>query len=76
MDDDEKSQVLVKLEEEITLQFALKYLVNFAKGSSLSDTIILKMNSDVPLVVEYKIEELGSLRYYLAPKIEDAEENA
>ena len=26
------------------------------------------------LVVEYKIEEIGYIRYYLAPKIEDADE--
>lgn len=29
------------------------------------------MSGDVPLVVEYQIEELGYIRYYLAPKIED-----
>ena len=29
------------------------------------------MSKDVPLVVEYRIEELGHIRFYLAPKIED-----
>jgi proliferating cell nuclear antigen len=29
------------------------------------------MSGDVPLVVEYQIEELGYIRYYLAPKIEE-----
>jgi len=29
------------------------------------------MSGDVPLVVEYQIEELGFIRYYLAPKIEE-----
>ena len=27
--------------------------------------------SDTPLVVEYEIEGLGSLKYYLAPKINE-----
>lgn len=31
------------------------------------------MSADVPLVVEYKIGEVGHIRYYLAPKIEDEE---
>lgn len=31
----------------------------------------LSMSSNVPLVVEYRIQELGHIRYYLAPKIED-----
>jgi len=29
------------------------------------------MSPEVPLVVEFKIGELGYIRYYLAPKIED-----
>lgn len=31
------------------------------------------MSPEVPLVVEYKIEDIGHVRYYLAPKIEDEE---
>lgn len=33
----------------------------------------LSMSADVPLVVEYRIQDLGHIRYYLAPKIEDDE---
>jgi len=29
------------------------------------------MSGEVPLVVEFQIEELGYIRYYLAPKIEE-----
>lgn len=29
------------------------------------------MSSDTPLVVEYKINRLGSLKFYLAPKINE-----
>ena len=31
---------------------------------------------DVPLVVEYRIGDMGYIRYYLAPKIEEDEEAA
>ena len=30
--------------------------------------------SETPLVVEYEIETLGSLKYYLAPKINEGNE--
>jgi proliferating cell nuclear antigen len=33
------------------------------------------MSDDVPLVCEYKIGDIGHIRYYLAPKIDDEEEN-
>ena len=38
---------------------------------SESSTVSLSMLADVPLVVEYAMEGLGHLRYYLAPKIDD-----
>lgn len=31
----------------------------------------LSMSADVPLVVEYRIQDIGHIRYYLAPKIEE-----
>ena len=33
--------------------------------------VSLSMSPDVPLVVEYHIGDLGCMRYYLAPKIDD-----
>lgn len=33
--------------------------------------VSLSMSPDVPLVVEYSIGEIGHIRYFLAPKIED-----
>jgi hypothetical protein len=29
------------------------------------------MAAETPLVVEYEVEQLGTLKYYLAPKITD-----
>jgi proliferating cell nuclear antigen len=43
----------------------------FTKATGLSSNVTLSLSSEVPLVVEYTIEELGYVRYYLAPKIED-----
>jgi proliferating cell nuclear antigen len=87
--DEEDEQIEIKLEEEVNLTFALRYLNYFAKATSLSGFVTLKMSPDVPLVVEYKIQtkkkkdedededdedDLGHLRFYLAPKIEEDEE--
>ena len=43
----------------------------FTKASVLSSQVCLSMSPEVPLVVEYNIGEIGHVRYYLAPKIED-----
>lgn len=72
--DEEDDQIQIQLEEEVSLTFALRYLNFFAKATPLSSTVSLKMSPDIPLVVEYKIEEIGHIRFYLAPKIEEEEE--
>lgn len=72
--DEEDDRVVIKLDKDVSLTFALRYLNMFAKATPLANSVTIKMSPDVPLVVEYKIEELGHIRYYLAPKIEEEEE--
>jgi len=62
--------VSVEMTAHVALTFSLKYLVNFAKSSSLSDTVQLMLRNDVPLLVSYMFGQ-GHIHYYLAPKIGD-----
>lgn len=71
VDTKEEDQVEVNFDEPVALNFALRYLNFFTKATPLSGTVVLSLSKDVPLVVEYRLEELGHIRYYLAPKIED-----
>ena len=71
VDTKEEDQVEVQFEEPVALNFALRYLNFFTKATPLSGTVLLSLSKDVPLVVEYRIAELGHIRYYLAPKIDD-----
>lgn len=45
----------------------------FNRASSLCQNVKLMLASDTPLVVEYEIETLGNLKFYLAPKINENE---
>uniref|UniRef100_A0A1B6DFU3 DNA sliding clamp PCNA n=1 Tax=Clastoptera arizonana TaxID=38151 RepID=A0A1B6DFU3_9HEMI len=73
--DKEEEAVIIEMQEPVTLSFACRYLISFTKATPLSAQVQLSMSADVPLVVEYKIGEVGYIRYYLAPKIEDEENN-
>jgi len=73
--EDEKNRVIVDMEEPVELGFALRYLNFFCKATPLADQVVISMNPDVPMVVEYPIEEVGHIKFYLAPKIEDEEED-
>jgi hypothetical protein len=46
---------------------------DFAKAASLASVVKLSMSKDLPLVVEYTIDDIGHLKFYLAPKIDDDE---
>mmetsp|Transcript_13079 Transcript_13079/g.11665 ORF Transcript_13079/g.11665 Transcript_13079/m.11665 type:complete len:306 (+) Transcript_13079:56-973(+) len=72
-DTDHDGKVVINLEESVTQTFSLRYLNNFTKATGLCDQVNLRMGQDVPLEVEYRIGDFGSLRYYLAPKIDDDE---
>lgn len=68
---DDEGQTLISVVEPVTSTFALKYLINFTKATSLSSKVQLQLIPDLPLCVQYKMESLGFIRYYLAPKIDE-----
>lgn len=71
--DKEDEQVTIELQEPVTLTFALRYLNFFTKATPLSNQVCLSMSKAIPLSVEYRIGDLGHIKYYLAPKIEEEE---
>lgn len=71
--DKKDEQTILEVDEPVSLSFALRYLNLFNKASNLSPQVILSMSADTPLVVEYRISQLGSLKFYLAPKITEEE---
>lgn len=69
--DRKDDQTIIDISEPVALTFALRYLNSFAKSTSLSNTVTINMTKELPIVVEYQIADMGYLRFYLAPKIED-----
>lgn len=67
----EEDQVIIDMEEPVELTFALRYLNFFTKATSLGPSVIISMSPDVPIVVEYPIDDTGHIKYYLAPKIDE-----
>lgn len=74
--DKQEDAIVIDLNEPVKLAFALRYLNSFAKATPLSSVVTLSMSQELPVVIEYRISDMGYLRFYLAPKIEDEEEMA
>ena len=64
----------IEMEEPVHLTFALRYLNYFTKATALNNRVQLSFSPDVPLVVEYQVMESSYIRFYLAPKIDDGED--
>lgn len=69
--DRKEDQTLLEVQENVDQQFALRYLNMFNKAATLSQYTRLCLHQEQPLVVEFRMEKLGVLKYYLAPKISD-----
>ena len=69
------SQVTITCEEKIEQSFALRYLNFFTKAAPLSENVKLCLANDRPFLVRFDLEdEAGSIKYYLAPKVDEDEE--
>ncbi|KAJ7298300.1 hypothetical protein O6H91_08G102000 [Diphasiastrum complanatum] len=69
--DKPEDATVIEMHEPVSLTFALRYLNSFTKATPLSSTVTVSMSIEMPIVVEYKIADMGYLRFYLAPKIEE-----
>lgn len=69
--DKEDEHVVIDMDEPVELNFALRYLNFFTKATSLSNSVLISMSPEVPVVIQYPIQEFGHVKFYLAPKIEE-----
>ncbi|XP_068223783.1 proliferating cell nuclear antigen-like [Palaemon carinicauda] len=69
--DNKERAVEVEVQEPIKMTFSCRYLNFFTKATAFSLRVSLFVSLNMPMVVEYSIEGIGNIRYFLAPKIEE-----
>lgn len=70
----DEDQVVIQLREPVSLNFSLRYFSSFTKATPLSEQVIISMSKDLPVVVEYPISDMGALKFFLAPKMDEEDE--
>ena len=73
--DNTELQCKIETDNVVNLAFALRYLNMFTKASSIGQQVNLFLSKEFPLMVQYKLAELGVLKFYLAPRISENDEN-
>lgn len=66
---DDEANIKIEKSEDIASKYSLEYLNKIAKGSKLSDNIVLQFGNEYPLKVDYKIIDKLSLSIILAPRV-------
>jgi len=71
-DGDDETNLKIKGDgNNVSQEFATKYISNFTKGSSLNDNVVITINQDMPINITYKFHRSSYIEYFLAPKIDD-----
>ena len=69
--ENEVDQIDIKATESVSASYGLQYLNSFAKASSLSTRVGISLSPTYPLMIEYVIENMGMIKFYLAPKMDE-----
>ena len=60
--DNSEDQTVIDMHEPVMLTFALRYLNSFTKATPLASSVIISMSKELPVVVEYRIGDMGHIR--------------
>jgi hypothetical protein len=67
---EEQSTVFFSDKDDIISgRFSLKFLQMFAKAQNLSPNVVVYFKQDYPLVLSYKMADLGELKFALSPRV-------
>ncbi|KAL7147664.1 hypothetical protein ABFS83_06G122500 [Erythranthe nasuta] len=67
--DKPEDATVIEMKREVSLPFLLSFLCKITKATALSNAVTLSFCAEFPLRVEYKIAEMGYIRFHLSPRI-------
>lgn len=65
-----KNPTCIAAEAEAVCSYAMRYLNLFNKAATLTEEVSISISESLPLILNFDFE-LGCLKYYLAPKVND-----
>ena len=68
-DNDEKTTIQVL--KPVSCSLSLKHMLMFTKATPLNSVVKICLSDEFPMMVEYSLGDMGYLRFFLAPKIDE-----
>jgi len=70
---DIEENINVIVNDSVSTEVALSYMFKFSKMYAVSEMMILYVNDNEPVRLDYGLGEIGTVSFYLAPKIKTVE---
>jgi len=67
----DEDKVIINMHEPVEFVSSLAFLSKCTMATSLMPTVILSMSMLNYIAFEYRIEKMGSIKYYLTPKVDN-----
>ncbi|KAJ1918298.1 proliferating cell nuclear antigen [Mycoemilia scoparia] len=71
VDDSSPTSTRIEMREPVSVTLSLKYLNIFTKAAPLSEVVTINMSSEIPVLFQFSIGDIGHIRFYLAPQIQE-----
>ncbi len=68
---DESTELKVGDRKKVVSKYSIEYLKKMIKGSRLTDTMLIELDDDYPMALEYIIIDRLMLRFVLAPRTDE-----
>jgi hypothetical protein len=66
----DEDKVIINMKEPVEFVSSLELLSKCTTATSLMSTVILSMTMKNYIAFEYRIEKIGTIKYYLTPKVD------
>ncbi len=66
---DEETKININSSDQILARYSIEYLKKIAKGSKISDTVMLEFDKEYPLRAVYRVMDKLDLQFILAPRV-------
>jgi len=71
---EERNPLRIRSRRQISLEYAIRFLIMFGKGTVLNKAVLLRIASQLPLCVKYDLGDDSALEFFIAPKLAESDE--
>lgn len=69
--DAKKKSFEIAVKKDVSLKLSSKYFVAFSKSGVISNEVVISLEENSPVLLQFPMPSIGHMNYYIAPRNED-----